>query len=102
MQVKILKAAEHDLESAYAFYEGQRPGLGDYFLNSLYADLDSLAFYAGIHRAVFGSHRLLARTFPYAVYYDVVGAEAWVWAVVDCRPKPSWIAGHLKKGRTDR
>ena len=26
----------------------------------------------------------------------------WVWAVVDCRRKPSWIAGHLKKGRTDR
>ncbi len=102
MQVKILTLAEHDLESGHAFYEGQQPGLGDYFLNSLYADIDSLAFYAGIHRVVFGSHRLLARTFPYAVYYDVMGAEAWVWAVVDCRREPSWIAGHLKKGRTDR
>jgi len=102
VQVKILTLAEHDLESGHACYGGQQPGLGDYFLNSLYADIDSLAFHAGMHRVVFGSHRLLARTCPSAVYYDVMGAEPWVWAVVDCRRKLSWIAGHLKKGRTDR
>lgn len=102
MQVRILKEAEHDLEDGHAFYESQQVGLGDYFLDSLYADIDSLMIYAGIHRVVFGSHRLLARIFPYAIYYDVVGDEAQVWAVVDCRRNPKWIAERLKKGRGNR
>ena len=100
MQVRILKEAEHDLEGGHAFYEARQAGLGDYFLDSLYADIDSLMIYAGIHRIVFGSHRLLARIFPYAVYYDVVGDEVLVWAVVDCRRDPKWIVRRLKKSRT--
>ena len=102
MHVRILKEAEHDLENGHAFYEGRQVGLGDYFLNSLYADIDSLALYAGIHRVVHGSHRLLARIFPYAVYYDVVGDEVLVWAIVDCHRNPKWIVRHLKKSRTRR
>lgn len=89
MQVRILTNAEHDLESGYAFYERKQVGLGDYFLDSLCADIDSLTIYAGSHRVVFGSHRLLARIFPYAIYYDVVGDEVLVWAVVDCRRDPN-------------
>ena len=102
MHVEILKDAEYDLEDGHAFYESQQAGLGDYFLDSLYADIDSLMIYGGIHRVVFGSHRLLARIFPYAVYYDIVGGEAQVWAVVDCRRDPKWIAERLKKGRANR
>ena len=102
MQVKILKPAEYDLEEGHAFYDSQQTGLGDYFLDSMYAEIDSLMLYAGVHRIVFGSHRLLGRIFPYAVYYDVVGDEALVWAVVDCRRDPSWIVSRLKKSRTRR
>jgi hypothetical protein len=102
VQVEILEQAEQDLAEGHAFYDCQQVGLGDYFLDSMFAEIDSLMIYAGIHRVVFGSHRLLGRIFPYAVYYDVVGDKALVWAVVDCRRDPSWIMKRVKQGRTPR
>ena len=45
----------------------------DYFLDALFADIDSLELYAGIHMKAFDFHRLLAKRFPYAVYYKVDG-----------------------------
>lgn len=61
MKVRIRPSAEDDLSDGFAFYEKQEPGLGAYFLDSLFADIDALALYGGIHRRVYGSHRLLAR-----------------------------------------
>jgi hypothetical protein len=49
MRIRILNAAEEDLEEGYRFYELQSPGLGSYFLDSLYSDIDSLAYFGGIH-----------------------------------------------------
>jgi plasmid stabilization system protein ParE len=51
------------------FYEKQGEGLGGYFFDSLFSDIDSLLLYAGIHPMVFGYHRMLAKRFPYAIYY---------------------------------
>lgn len=42
MKIKILPAALQDLENGYYFYEQQSERLGDYFLDSLYSDIDSL------------------------------------------------------------
>ena len=95
MRVTILDAAERDLEEGYRFYERQLPGLGAYFLDSLYADIDSLAYYGGIHHLVFGHHRLLARRFPFAVYYHLHEDQVVVMAVLDCRRKPGWIRERL-------
>jgi hypothetical protein len=68
VRVKILDAAERDLEEGFRFYDHQSPGLGSYFLDSLYSDIDSLSFFEGIHPMVFGHHRLLSKRFPFAVY----------------------------------
>jgi hypothetical protein len=46
MRVQILGEAEHDLVEGYRFYESQVAGLGDYFLDSLFSDIDSLQFHA--------------------------------------------------------
>ncbi len=54
MQLRIHDAAESDLEDGYHFYERQSPGLGIYFLDSLSSDIDSLLFFAGIHRKFLG------------------------------------------------
>jgi len=67
MKLKILGSAEKDLEEGYYFYERQCSGLGTYFLDSLYADIDSLLFFAEIHCKVYGHYRLLSRRFPFAV-----------------------------------
>ncbi len=91
MKIRLSSLAEQDLVDGYRFYERQKPGLGGYFLDSLSADIDSLLVSAGVHRVVFGAHRLLARNFPFAVYYEVFGEEVRVWAIADCRRRPSWI-----------
>jgi hypothetical protein len=71
MRVQILDEAQRDLVESYRFYEGQGEGLGDYFLDSLFSDIDSLQFYAGIHPVYFGYNRLLSKRFPFAVYYRI-------------------------------
>ncbi len=97
MRIKILSAAESDLEEGHRFYESQADGLGTYFLDTLYSDIDSLAYFAGMHRVVLGYHRLLSKRFPFAVYYRVADDEAIVFAVLDCRRNPSWIRKKLYK-----
>lgn len=95
MRVRILAAAENDLEEGYRFYERQSPGLGTYFLDSLYSDIDSLVFYSGIHRVVFGYHRLVAKRFPFAVYYRIIEGTVLVMADLDCRRDPNWTRERL-------
>ena len=98
MRIRILNPAEKDLEEGYRFYESRDPGLGSYFLDSLYSDIDSLAYFAGIHRVVFGYHRLLSKRFSFAVYYRVVEHEVIITGVLDCRRNPSWRRERLMKG----
>lgn len=99
MKIEILPSAREDLAEGFIFYEKQSPGLGSYFLDSLFADIDSLALYGGVHRHVFGAHRLLARTFPFAVYYDVAANTTRVKAVLDCRRDPKWLQKKLRGSR---
>jgi hypothetical protein len=54
MKVRILTSAFNDLAAGRRFYDKQGEGLGNYFLNSVFADIDSLALYAGIHRKILG------------------------------------------------
>ncbi len=67
MKVEILHEAQEDLLDGFRFYESQREGLGDYFLDSLFSDIDSLQIYAGIHSVDFGFHRLFSKRFPFAI-----------------------------------
>ena len=69
MRIEILSEAENDLLAGAKFYERRRAGVGEYFLDSLYSDIDSLLLYAGIHRVMFGFHRALSLRFPYAIFY---------------------------------
>jgi plasmid stabilization system protein ParE len=96
VKVEILDEAERDLTDGFRFYEAQAEGLGDYFLDSLSADIDSLRLYAGIHPLHAGQRRLLSKRFPFAIYYDVDGHVARVNAVLDCRRDPAWIQDRLK------
>jgi plasmid stabilization system protein ParE len=98
MKVRILDAAQTDLKSGFRFYESQDQGIGSYFLDSLFADIDSLMFYAGIHQIVNGGfYRMLAKRFPFAVYYRVEQETVLVYAVLDCRGKPAWNRKSLRE-----
>lgn len=98
MRIRILSPAEDDLEEGYRFYESQTSGLGTYFLDSLYSDIDSLAYFGGIHQYVFGYNRLLSKRFPFAIYYRIIDDVVIVFAVLDCRRNPSWIRKRLMMG----
>lgn len=97
MKVKVLRSAMKDLVNGRKFYDRQQEGVGDYFFDSLFSEVDSLALYAGIHSLHYGFHRLLAKRFPYAIYYKVIDEGVIVFRVLDCRRNPSRIR-HLLKG----
>jgi plasmid stabilization system protein ParE len=94
MKIEILSSAVSDLIEGRQFYEKQGEGLGEYFFDSLFSDIDSLALYAGIHPIFYGYHRMLSKRFPYAVYYKLKEKSvATVWRVLDLRRNPKRIKG---------
>jgi plasmid stabilization system protein ParE len=100
MRIEILDDAKEDLIDGFHFYEEQSPGLGSYFLDSLFSDIDSLLLYAGVHRIVYDSYRYVANRFPFAIYYRMEVDVIRVRAVVDCRRNPLWIRRRLRRKGT--
>lgn len=97
MKIVIQSSALADLASGFEFYEGNEPGLGIYFLDSLYSDIDSLQLYAGIHVVHFGKYyRLLSKRFPYGIYYHIHEDRVIVRAVLDLRQDPERIKRRLQ------
>lgn len=96
MKIRIIPQAETDIEDGFDFFEAREAGLGAYFLDSIQADIDGLAWFAGIHSKVFGCHRMLTKRFPYAVYYRIVKDTAIVLAVLSCRRDPNLIRQRLE------
>jgi len=97
MKIRILQSAVEDLHTGRLFYENQAEGIGTYFFDSLFSDIDSLALYAGIHPQFQGYYRLLAKRFPYAVYYKLNDSIVTVWRVLDLRRNPRGISRALKE-----
>ena len=95
MNVHIAADAEEDLIEGYWFYERQSTGLGEYFRSCLIADIESLAFFAGVHEVVLDYHRSLSKRFPFAIYYRVEQDAAIVVAVLDVRRNPLWLRERL-------
>jgi hypothetical protein len=92
----ILDSAQQDLVEGYWFYEKQESGLGGYFIDSLFSDIDSLQIFAGIHGIHFEQYyRMLSKRFPFAIYYRIDNHVALVYAVLDCRRNPAWIRERL-------
>lgn len=96
MKIKILPSAIRDLADGREFYEKQAEGIGGYFLDSLYSDIDSLLIHAGVHPIFYEKyHRMLAKRFPFAVYYKIEDQTVIVYAILDCRRNPAWIRERL-------
>jgi plasmid stabilization system protein ParE len=75
--------AEEDVRAVFEWYEGERAGLGQEFLNELTATFDR------VRAAPFGYQILRARTrhallrrFPYGVYFSVIGDDVVVTTVL--------------------
>ncbi|MDY6934685.1 MAG: type II toxin-antitoxin system RelE/ParE family toxin [Spirochaetota bacterium] len=97
MKIKLLSFALDDLSEGRSFYEKQGEGLGQYFLDSLFSDIDSLTLYCGIHPKFFGYHRMLSKRFPYAIYYKFEEESVVVVCrVLNMRRDPKKIRQSLK------
>jgi hypothetical protein len=98
MKLRILRSALNDLGNGRKFYDWQGAGLGGYFFDSVFADIDSLSRHGGIHLKIFGYHRKLASRFPYAIYYRMNGRdEVIVFRVLDCRQDPAKTRSALEQ-----
>lgn len=96
MRIEVLDEAQDDLIQGFRFYEGREVGLGSYFLDCLFSDIDFLRLHAGVHRVDCGFHRSLSKRFPFAIYYSKDGDLVRIFAVLDCRRHPLWIRRRLK------
>ena len=88
-ELAIAPEAELDIAEAYDWYEGSRVGLGEEFLSSVDACLESIRrrpeMYPVVHE---GYRRSLTRRFPYAVFYEQSGTTVTIYAVFHTSRNP--------------
>jgi toxin ParE1/3/4 len=78
----LLSDALADIEAARGWYDVQRPGLGDLFLDAIDDALESVQTFPAAHPIDYrDARRLLVERFPYCLYYRV---EADGIVVVAC------------------
>ena len=95
-EIRLTLSATDDLMNAFTFYEAREAGVGDYFLQCLSSDIDSLGLYAGIHpKSYSGFYRTASKRFPFSIYDQFDGTVVLVAAVIDARRNPSTIARDL-------
>ena len=89
MQIVVRPAAAADIDEAFLWYEGQRPGLGHEFLAAAQQLIDAVAQhplrYPAIRR---NTRRALLHRFPYALYFRVYGQVLVVVACMHGRRDP--------------
>ncbi len=89
-ELVIAPEAELDIAEAYAWYESRRVGLGEEFLSSLDACIESIRrqpeMYPPVHE---GYRRCLIRRFPYAVFYQHAESTVTVYSVFHTSRDPN-------------
>jgi plasmid stabilization system protein ParE len=81
--------AAADIEAAHAWYENQRPGLGNEFLIALSTMFEVLVEHPRRHRCVHRDiHRANLRRFPYGIFFRIVQADVVVIACFHARRNP--------------
>lgn len=96
MRIRMSPEAKADLKAGVNYYESQSPGLGKHFRESMIADIETLKTLAGIHARDYGYQRLIGRTFPFIVYYELKGTTVLIVAVMDGRSDPASIERRLR------
>lgn len=82
LPVVFLPEAEDDIVAACAWYDEQRAGLGDQFLEALHTTVDQIRDHPQLHGVLRRDIRAAPlRRFPYLVYYRDRGTDILVIAV---------------------
>ena len=83
LRVDLRPEAEADIEEAATWYEAQREGLGDEFLNEMLSIFETISenpnLFPIVHR---DSHRALIHRFPFGIYYRIEEESIVVVAIM--------------------
>jgi plasmid stabilization system protein ParE len=91
MAAKLIVAPETELDvtEAYVWYESRRVGLGEEFLSSLDACIESIRRQPMIYPMVHETYRrALIRRFPYAIFFEHADTTVTVYAVFHTSRNP--------------
>jgi plasmid stabilization system protein ParE len=93
VKVRYTRTAEADLAAAVAYYDGQRPGLGDDLLDEVEAATGRIASFPHAWRKLSANtRRCRLHRFPYGLIYRVKGDIAAVVAVAHLHSEPNqWL-----------
>jgi plasmid stabilization system protein ParE len=81
--IRLREEAEHDLEEAASWYEGQRNGLGFEFLNAIEKTFDLISRSPESFPLVYRNiHRALTRKFPFGVFYLITPSTVVVIGIL--------------------
>jgi len=81
-ELVIAPEATSDIESAYAWYEKRRVGLGEEFLGCVDAIIQGLGRTPEMYSKVYKEYRrALVRRFPYAIFYEYSDRIITIYAV---------------------
>lgn len=85
----IRPEAEADLEDARDWYESQRDGLGDEFLECVEEALQKIDLMPEMYRVVdYGIRRAFTDRFPFTIYYRIEANDVVVLGVLHSRRDP--------------
>ncbi len=89
-KVVLHVGALRELEEARDWYDAQREGLGDAFVQSVDACIASICRNPEIYEVVKSPHRrAMVRRFPYAVFFEPTAETIEVYSVFHCAQNPA-------------
>ncbi len=90
MQILVRSAAAADIDEAFEWYERQRTGLGEEFLDAVSARMNDIVTHPTAYQVVHrDARRALLHRFPYAIFYRVSGETIIVVACMHGRRNPT-------------
>jgi toxin ParE1/3/4 len=82
--------AEHDIQSAFEWYESQRPGLGEEFLAAVREKLETVRSFPESTPVIYRDvRRAVVSRFPYLIFYVVRPTRVAVLAILHHARNPA-------------
>jgi plasmid stabilization system protein ParE len=90
-EIVLHQSADEELKTAAAFYESQKVGLGECFLERISEAFELIRTHPLAGQVKFKNYRrLLVRQFPYSIIYRVEGEIFYVVAIAHWRRRPMY------------
>jgi plasmid stabilization system protein ParE len=97
--IRLVEAAEAELDAALGHYESESPGLGAEFLVEVISVVNRIAEFPRMSGAGEWVRRCRLNRFPYGIVYSLKADDIIVLGVAHLHRKPESWRTRLKKGR---